>query len=100
MFSVEKKRAENCRSGQTLVNGLQALGNQSTYHLPMNAQWLATVLGQHFWFPVPLGIYLKCLYSPKSFVEFEFFAKRVISGSYGLENSQKFLKKAKNLWKF
>ena len=59
-------------------------------------QWLATVLGRHFLFPVPLGIYLICLHSLKSFVEFEFCAKKAISGSYGLENSQIFLKKAKN----
>ena len=60
------------------------------------AQWLATVLGRHYLFPVPLGIYLICLHSLKSFVEFEFCAKKAISGSYGLENSQNFLKKAKN----
>ena len=62
----------------------------------VNAQWLAIVLGRHFWFPVPLGIHSICLYSPKSIVEFEFCAKKAISGIYGLENSQKFLKKAKN----
>ena len=65
-----------------------------------NAQWLATVLGRHFWFPIPLGIYSICLYSPKSFVEFDICVKKAISGSYGLENSQTFLKKpriSKNL---
>ena len=60
------------------------------------AQWLATVLWRHFWFPVALGIYSICLYSPKLFVDFKFCAKKAISGIYGLENSLKFLKKAKN----
>ena len=60
------------------------------------AQWLATVLGRHFLFPAHLGIYLICLYSLKSFLEFTFCAKKAISGSYGLENSQTFLKKTKN----
>jgi len=32
--------------------------------------------------------------SVKSFAEFEFCAKKAISGSYGLQNSQKFLKKS------
>ena len=64
--------------------------------LQCTAQWLATVLGQHFLFTAHLGIYLICLYSLKSFVEFKFCAKKAISGIYGLENSQKFLKKAKN----
>ena len=60
------------------------------------AQWLATVLGRHFLFPVALEIYLICLCSPKLFVEFKFCAQKAISGSYELENSQTFLKKAKN----
>ena len=63
------------------------------------AQWLATVLGRHFLFPAHLGIYLVCLYSLKSFVEFKFCAKKAISGSYGLENSQKILKKVENFKK-
>ena len=46
--------------------------------LPNIAQWLAIVLGI-------------CLYSPKSFVEFEFCAKKAISGIYWLENNQKIL---------
>jgi hypothetical protein len=40
-----------------------------------------------------------CLSSVKSFTEFEFCAEKAISGSYGLENSQKILKKAKNFIK-
>ena len=76
-------------------------GNKSLFHwffsrFAGGAQWLATVLGRHYLFPVPLGIYLICLHSLKSFVEFEFCAKKAISGSYGLENSQIFLKKVKN----
>ena len=42
-----------------------------------------------------LVIDLICLYCLKSFVEFEYCAKKAISGSYGVENSRKFLKKAK-----
>ena len=61
------------------------------------AQWLAIVLGRHFKLPVLLGIYLICQYSPKSIVEFEFCAIKAISGSYGIENSQNFLKIAKNV---
>ena len=38
--------------------------------------------------------------SVKSFAEFEFCAKKAISGSYGLENSPKFLKNAKNFQKY
>ena len=50
--------------------------------------------------PVDPEIGLICLSSVKSFAEFEFCAKKAISGRYGLENSQKFLKKpriSKNL---
>ena len=65
--------------------------------LHYTAQWLATVLGRHFLFPAHLGIYLICLYSLKSFVEFKFCAKKAISGSYGVENSQKSLKIAKKI---
>ena len=45
----------------------------------------------------PLGIDLICLYSPKSVVEFEFDAKKAISGSYDVENSQNIMKIASNL---
>ena len=62
---------------------------------PHNAQWLAIVLRRHFQFPIPLGIDLICLFSPKLIAEFKFCAKKPISGSYGVENSQKFLKIAK-----
>ena len=63
------------------------------------AQWLAIVLRRHFQFPIPLGIDLICLYSPKLIAEFEFCAKKAISGSYGVENSQTFLKIAKEFLK-
>ena len=64
---------------------------------PPTSQWLAIVLVRHFLFPVPLGNDLMSLYNPKSIVEFKFCAIKAISGSYGVENSQNFLKKAKNL---
>ena len=60
------------------------------------SKWLAIVLGRHFKVPVLLGIFI-CQYSPKSIVEFELCAKKAISGSYGIENSQNFLKVAKNV---
>ena len=59
--------------------------------------------------PISLGIYLICLYSPKLIAEFEFCAKKGITGSFVVENSQKkilkipkkkFLKKEKNSKKF
>ena len=74
----------------------QVLSNSLPY--PHISQWLALVLGHSSPFnsPVDPEIDLICLSSVKSFAEFEFCAKKAISGSYGLENSQKFLKKVKN----
>ena len=42
---------------------------------------------------------LICLSSLKLITEFEFWAKKVISGNYGAWNSQNFMKIAKNFWK-
>jgi hypothetical protein len=52
-----------------------------------------------FQFPIPLGIDSICPYSPKLIVEFKFCAKKPISGSFGVENSQKYLKIAKKFYK-
>ena len=62
---------------------------------PGTAQWLAIVLRRHFQFPTPLEIDLICLYGQKLIADFEFFANKAISGSFGVKNSQNFLKIAK-----